>query len=476
MVRRLRSNNDASPIALLGSSSARRRSARVAAAAMVLGLFAPGITAAQPVGELRDIEPRLRTPTALEEADASGEPERGVPVLERARPDYDPTGIRRGSFVFFPRGSLQVQYDDNIYATDRNPKDDLITILSPALAVRSDWTNHALNFDANYTVGMYAAQQNELFMDYAFSVDGRLDITRNSSLSGALAVSHEHEERGSPDEVFGREPTEFTVYTAQAGYFHRFNRVTALLESTFNRLDYRDVAAGTSTTGVPANFVIPTTGGQVNNDDRDRNEYDLVGRVGYEIQPGYEAFVRGAFNWRDYIQRADDLGFRRDSRGYRVETGARLDLTGIVFADIFAGYLSQNYDDPRLPTVNGWLAGLTGYWNVTGLTTVTASVNRRVSETTQPGASGALDTDFGVNVDHELRRNVILSAGARYANSDYQGFNREDDLYSASLGATYLVNRNAQIRAAYTHTTRDSNRANLDYSRNIVLLTLRLVL
>lgn len=406
----------------------------------------------------------------------SPDPERGVPVLERARPDYDPIGIRRGSFVFFPRASVQVQYDDNIYATDRNPKDDLITILSPALSVRSDWTNHALNFDVNYTAGLYAAQQNELFMDYSATIDGRLDITRNSALSGALSVSHEHEERGSPDEVFGREPTEFTVYTAQTGYFHRFNRITTLLEGTYNRLDYRDVAAGGITTNIPSNFVVPTSGGQINNDDRDRDEVDVTGRVGYEIQPGYEAFVRGSFNWRSYLQARDDSGFNRDSRGYRVDAGARLDLTGIIFADVFAGYLSQNYEDRALPTVTGWYTGLTGYWNVTGLTTITGAINRRVGETTQAGASGSLDTDFSLNVDHELLRNVIVSGGLRYANSDYKGFNREDDLYSGNVGATYLVNRNAQLRAAYTHTTRDSNRANLDYSRNIVLLTLRLVL
>jgi hypothetical protein len=455
-----RLGNDASIMALLGNAFAcsRRAAGRASVAAAFCAAFAPGDVWAQA------------------ESVASPEPERGVPVLERARPDYDPVGIRRGSFVFYPRGTLQVQYDDNIYATDKNPKDDLITILSPALAVRSDWTNHALNVDVNYSAGMYASQQQELFMDYSASIDGRLDITRNSSFSGALSVSHEHEERGSPDEVFGREPTEFTVYTAQGGYFHRFNRVTTLLEGTYNRLDYRDVAQGPGTQGVRGSFVIPSASGQINNDDRDRDEYDLTARAGYEIQPGYEAFLRGTYNWRDYLQRRDDAGFKRDSEGYRVEAGARLDLTGIIFADIFAGYLRQNYEDSDLKTVDGWLAGLTGYWNVTGLTTITGSINRRVSETTQPDASGSLDTDFSINVDHELRRNVILSGGLRYANSDYKGFNREDDLYSGNIGATYLINRNAQIRAAYTHTTRESNRANLDYSRNIVLLTLRVVL
>ncbi len=43
---------------------------------------------------------------------------RGDTVATRARPEYDPLGIRAGSFLFFPQLSVDELYNDNIFATD----------------------------------------------------------------------------------------------------------------------------------------------------------------------------------------------------------------------------------------------------------------------------------------------------------------------------------------------------------------------
>ncbi|HEY5608680.1 MAG TPA: outer membrane beta-barrel protein, partial [Alphaproteobacteria bacterium] len=57
-----------------------------------------------------------QTPTAVP-TQTPGEVERGETVMSRARPDYDPIGLRLGGFVLYPELWLQESYDSNIFAT-----------------------------------------------------------------------------------------------------------------------------------------------------------------------------------------------------------------------------------------------------------------------------------------------------------------------------------------------------------------------
>ncbi len=48
--------------------------------------------------------------------------QRGVPVHEILRPDYDPLGIRVGAFLIRHELTLGLEYNDNIFATGAIPK------------------------------------------------------------------------------------------------------------------------------------------------------------------------------------------------------------------------------------------------------------------------------------------------------------------------------------------------------------------
>src|SRR6266699_1072721 len=52
--------------------------------------------------------------------------ERGQSVVERPRPEYDPLGIRFGSFFLYPRAELDEVYNDNVFATKTGTKSDFI--------------------------------------------------------------------------------------------------------------------------------------------------------------------------------------------------------------------------------------------------------------------------------------------------------------------------------------------------------------
>jgi len=279
-----------------------------------------------------------------------------------------------------------------------------------------------------------------------------------------VAYEARHENRSSPDDVGGKTPTEFSVLSAGIVGFHNFGRVNLSLEGTFDQFDFDDVATSLGTT--------------INNDDRDRDEIEGAVRVGYEIIPDYEAFVRGTYNIRDYDSDLGDDGLDRDSDGFDVVGGVRIDFGGIIFGDFFAGYRSQDFDDPALDSVDGPTIGADITWNVTPLTTIVGSVSREIRETTTTDSAGNSSsarffTTVALSADHELLRNLLLGAHVSASQDDFEGIERTDEIYRAGINATYMMNRYFYISGGYSFRMRDSDVSTENFMENVFFLSLR---
>ena len=218
---------------------------------------------------------------------------------------------------------------------------------------------------------------------------------------------------------------------------------------------------------------VRTTTGVTNNDDRDRDEFKLDIRGGYEIQPQYEAFAQLILSSVNYDDAVDDAGVDRDNEGFEIRGGARIDLTGLLFGDVFLGYITRDYEDSTLNSVDEFSAGIDLTWNMTPLTTIKGGVKRGISETTLASASGNLTTAITASVDHELLRNLILTGRAGVSRDEFEGTNREDDTIQAGIRAKYLLNRYLYLTVGYDYATKDSTSAGSDYDSNKVLFRIR---
>ena len=389
---------------------------------------------------------------------------RGETVTTRQRPEVIPLGMRVGTFLLYPKISVTETYDDNIFRVEEDKDHDLITTIGPEFDLKSDWNNHAFNLRGDARIDRFARSEKENVEDYNVDADGRYDITRNIFLFGFLGYSQLSEDRGSPDDVGGVEPTEYNVYRGSVRYFHRLNRVSFRLEAAARKFDFDDVSRGP--TRLPAN-----------NDDRDRLVSDVTLRAAYEIVPEYEAFVRATGNNRAYRTAVDDNGVSRDSQGYEIVAGVAIDLTGVTFGDLFVGYREQWYDDDNLNTIDGISGGANITWNVTPLTTLQAGIVRRVEETTAIDSSGFFATRYSLSADHELLRNLLLNASVALTENDYNGIDREDRIYDVGVSARYLVNRNfyGSIGYRYTQRERDSIPGDeADYTQNVFTVRVEL--
>lgn len=433
------------------------------ATALAGGAVAPALAQEEPRASPFTVRPAPRGP-----GETPAQPVRGDTVANRARPEYDPLGVRLGGFYLFPQLSLYETFNDNVFASSNDEKSDFITNVAPAVSLQSDWNRHALNFSAGSNSAFYSEYTRQDFTEYFAATNGRLDITGDSALFGGAGYAHRYILPGSPDfQTSTRQPYAYDNYNGFLRYNQNFGRIRTVTSGLIDRNTYN-------------NSKLVDGSSQPNHDD-DYNTYEGALRVGYELFPNeagqtYEVFVQGVGNRRQYDETNPEQGFNRSSTGYSAVTGLALDLGGNVFGELYIGYLQQLYDDNDVDTVGGVDGGLSLTWNVTTLTTVTANVVRTVNQTTDENTAGILTTATTLQVDHELLRNLILNAHFSYVNDEFDNINSRNetqDYYIGGVGAQYLFNRNFSANLGYRFVKRDSNFSDNEYTRNLVRLGLR---
>ena len=90
--------------------------------------------------------------------------------------------------------------------------------------------------------------------------------------------------------------------------------------------------------------------------------------------------------------------------------------------------------------------------------------------TTLDDASAEVDTGGFVSLDHELLRNLILSARFGYTNTTFEGITRVDNTILGAFSARYLLFQGAALTASYQRDDRSSNAQGADYNRDVLSL------
>jgi hypothetical protein len=389
-------------------------------------------------------------------------------VLDRDRPAYAAKGIRAGSFLLYPALDLSTIYDDNIFATKDNKKGDFILQVHPSIKAESNLPRHAFYFRGDILNATYGDHGSEDRTDFYVGGGSRIDVNRQINWNTDLYYQKDTEDRGSDDAIgTAKDPVDYYHFVADSSLRYRPGRFNFTAGGIYENYEFKNVGL--------------VGGGFQNNHDRDRDVYAGYGRVGYDISPGYELFMLGLYSITNYVDHFDDNRFNRDSNGYQVEAGTRFEITNVISGEMSVGYLERAYNDNRLRGINGISTEAKVDWYMTRLTTVTFSASRRVQETTlfdtfggtTIPASGYLDTVFQAGVDHELLRNLILSANFRYDMREYKGIDRTDNIFGPMVRALYMLNRNFSIAGEYHFYERDSDAPTEDYDRNLLMLTFR---
>jgi hypothetical protein len=387
------------------------------------------------------------------------------PVAERFHPEYEPTGFRLGSYIVKPSIDVGELFNSNILGSENFERSDFITQVRPAVSLASDWDSSALSLSAQGDIQRYARYSSEDVDNMLLRGDGRIDIARGQSLALDASYQIAHDARYSPESLaaagaagagfYARYPTEYSLATGQLTYVYAPRRLGFELQARINDYQYTNV---------------PTlNGGLAIVGDLNRREYSISPKVTFEVGPGYQVFAEGWGNFREYkAPDATPAHFQRSSAGYALAVGTKLDLGKLITGEIYVGYQDQRYDDARLPSNSGIYVGGSVLWNVTRLTSLRFAVSRAIQETIVPGSSGFWDTQVKATADHELLRNIILTAQAGYELQDYQGIGLNNSTVTAQAGGRWKLTQDYSVGVSAGLQRRWSNRSFNSFTQALI--------
>jgi hypothetical protein len=395
------------------------------------------------------------TGTTFQEAPRENEP---IPVAQRPQPLYDAPGIPVGPFRLFPQTEIGAIYNSNVLTLASDSADDIGVLISPRLDARANWSGGNLNIYLRSRIEAYARQETENTEQVWGGFNARLDVRRSTRIHIAAEAGTFVEDRTSNLTPPGsREPIEFDRAFATVRVDTQAGRVNAQIGLEVDSLWFRNANSRTN----PSVVIVQTTR------DRVRVEPNLL--LTYEM--GYSSAVFGgvSYNSRDY---RTELLQDRDSTGGDAFLGIRFRLTPLVRARIAAGLIWQNYQAP-LQDLNGLYLEAQLDWFVTELTTLTGSLRRDIAESGSVLTGGAITTRGHLRIDHELLRNMILSAQAGLELYDFSDIDRLDRRYRMSLTARYRSSPRLEFNARFEYLRQASSGllSTLDFGQARIMLS-----
>lgn len=387
--------------------------------------------------------------------------DRAVAVRDRAHPEYEALGLPAGAFTVFPRLQADVEYNDNVYATENGALDDVIFRVKPELAVESGWSRHFLQAYVRGDFSRYSDYGTEDTNNWGIGSSGRVDINRAANIALGADYAELTEPRTSSNTpVASAKPIEYDLTQAYIAATRVTGRLKLSGRGDFRSFDYRNGET--------------LTGAVIDQSNRNRDVSSLSGRVDYAISPATAVFVQVTGNDRSYKVASTPTDPNRDSSGYEALVGVNFEVGAVARGELAVGYISQEYDSSAFSNIDGFGARAQVQWFPTELTTFTATGSRTIEDSGIVGSGGYLSNGVGLAVDHELLRNVILSANTNFSRDEYNGIDRNDDRFSIAAGGTYLLNRNLGVSVTASHLKQSSDGANagVKYNVNRVMLSL----
>jgi hypothetical protein len=400
------------------------------------------------------------------------EVQRGVTVETRQRPDFDPLGVRLGGFRvdgFFEAGA---GYDSNVFGRPRAVIGDGYATETGGVTIGSDWTRHGIGASASVDSRQFFSRSELNWTDWNIGGFGRYDIDAQTNVEGRYRHYREHLDVFNVDVqnagIFV--PVAYDSDEFQVAGNTRFNRLGVTALGLYRTYRFEDIDIGSTA------------------QDTSRNSFDtLIGALGtsYAFAPG--RFITGVVRLqdisytenvaRDPLNPTGVIPRDRDSFGWAALVGFEYDFDGVWAGRIGVGWQQRNYRGAQLKTLEGPALEGRLSWSPSQLTTVTLNVARTLEESIRLDAVSYQRTTFGLRVDHEFLRNVILGAELRADRREYDQPSETATDGVAQLNGRWLINRSLSLTGSYAYNRRiESTGRAEEFDRNLVQVRLRIAL
>jgi hypothetical protein len=390
------------------------------------------------------------------------------PKPPRKKPDdkpFDPVGVEIGDLRLTPSIEEDLGWSSNPGLLPGPQKGSAFTTTTAEAGLDSDWSTSAVHGDLKGGYTDYFADHSA---DAPFAngvIDGRDDLSRDSSLDGELRLALTTMTSGAlglgPNVAFGPTGVPLTaIYGGTMGGDQKFGRLDLSLHGSLDRTTYENATLSDGAID------------ELSSDDF--NDWGLRARAAYAVSPEFKPFLDVKVDTRRYDLGEDENGYERNSDGVEARAGAEVEFTRLMTGGFDVGYGDRNYQDPRLPNLASPLVDAALIWTATPLTTATLKTATSLSETTIPGASGAAQHATTLEIDHALRRYLTVTGTIGYLTDAYASVPLRDATTTFDLAASYSLNRDVVLKASASRQFYSSNQPGTNYAATVVMLGLKL--
>ena len=393
--------------------------------------------------------------------------ERGVTVLTRERPDYDPPGERAADFVVQPRLTEATGYDSRVTAAGAG---SWVVNTAPSVSVNSDWERDRLG--AALTLDNYQAldQPRQSQTDWTAAIGAAKTIDRTELNLGYSHLSL-HERSTDFGAVASDTPVAYRVDDVRADYTISLGRLSLIPNADLRAFAFDATTVG----GVP-----------VSQSYRDRTvaQAGVTARYGLSEQRSLLLVITGQQSHYTLPQPGQPSS---NSRSGLVLAGLDYLDDGMIRYQFLAGGEVRVFEAATYGTRIAPVTEARVIWSPTGLTTVTGQLMREIEDPAAEGTGGFTYTGARLILDHEYRRDLLLQARAGVEVAEYIHGGGTQAAASLGASATWLVNRNMRLALSYDVTDQGpsgntavatthspSSITTGAYTRSVALLTVHL--
>jgi hypothetical protein len=310
---------------------------------------------------------------------------------------------------------------------------------------------HAFGVDAAGTVSHSFQEENDDFFDWRIGGDGRLDLTRRSSVFGRVDYSLDTEADSSA-EAEGAANDIHSIGTT-AGYQFTGRKFGYLLDLGADREDFSGEGSG----------------------DRDNTTYTLNQRFDHRSTDRLTLFVAPQYSYTAFDQEVADDGEQRNAQEATGLIGADFSFRSPMALAAAIGYTRLFFDDPVREDTDSAVASGTFSWRAGALTSFELSASHALELTTVDEADARTDTTLQLRAGRQLGANMSLlgEIGATYA--DFQDIDRNDIDLRAGVSVARRLTNHFFLSLAYEYEQRLSDEDGAEFHENRAVIGLSVI-
>jgi hypothetical protein len=366
----------------------------------------------------------------------------------------EPEGVRVGNFFIHPSINETIAYDSNIFGLPKDPIADWRFITTPTLSIRSQLPRHVFDMTVFGRFMNFAEHPDQDYANFGGSARTALHIDHAHTLSVSAVAKREHEERNAiTASQSAAEPVPVDEFRASIGLTRDVGRLYGTVSASADKLDYGNVPA--------------IGGGTLDQSYRDQELYAAQVRAGYRISPGFD-FVANVRGIKQFNEPETPGQANRNSTGYEVSAGLAFESDPLLQWRLIGGYGFRDYESSEYADVSSSLLEARVNWLATDRLTLTGVASRRIADDVGANDNGRIETTADISANYEIRHDLFAEANVGYADVDFLGTSRTDQIFETGATLQYYYTKNALFTLGYTYENRNSNDPTYDLDRSIV--------